>query len=83
MSADDVVINLVDPGLTSGTNILEGASMSTQIGFNWLRAIAGLSVEDAASVYNDTIVTRGKEPHGSFIMDWDIYPYVFPTLSRK
>ncbi|CAH0027786.1 unnamed protein product [Clonostachys rhizophaga] len=75
VSADDVVINLIDPGLTSGTNILEGASMSTQIGFNWLRAIAGRSVEDAASAYIDAIVTRGKESHGSFIMDWDIYPY--------
>ncbi|CAG9970398.1 unnamed protein product [Clonostachys byssicola] len=75
VSPDDVVINLVDPGLTSGTNILEGASMSTQIGFNWLRAIAGRSLEDAASAYIDAIVTRGKDSHGSFIMDWDIYPY--------
>ncbi|VUC35420.1 unnamed protein product [Clonostachys rosea] len=75
VSADDVVINLVDPGLTSGTNILEGANMSTQIAFNWLRAVAGRTLEDAASAYVDAIVTRGKESHGSFIMDWNIYPY--------
>lgn len=34
------------------------------------------SVRDGASSYLDATITKGKESHGSFIMDWEIRPWV-------
>lgn len=74
LSADDVIINLVDPGMTRGTGLNRDlpkavAAIAKPIVFGITR-----SVRDGASAYLDATITKGKESHGSFIMDWEIRP---------
>ncbi|KAL3443900.1 hypothetical protein BJX65DRAFT_320347 [Aspergillus insuetus] len=79
VSADDVTINLTNPGLTDGTSI----NTETFSKFNpVLRAIASRmkgfmarTIEDGASTYIYATVLQGKESHGSYVSDWKIQPY--------
>ena len=71
---DDVLVNMVNPGLTRGTDIkrelpsLYGAFMTM------LYLIVGRSVAVAATTYVDAVVAHGPETHGCFIGDWVIKP---------
>jgi NAD(P)-dependent dehydrogenase (short-subunit alcohol dehydrogenase family) len=81
VSADDVVINLVDPGLTKGTELhrnINGALASQVLG--GMKAMIGRTLEVGASTYIHAAITMGKQSHGSYIMDWRIYPYVDPPF---
>ncbi|CEN60454.1 hypothetical protein ASPCAL02892 [Aspergillus calidoustus] len=79
VSADNVTINLTNPGLTDGTSL----NTETFSKFNpVLRAIAsrakGLmarTVEVGASTYIYATVLQGKESHGSYVSDWKFQPY--------
>jgi NAD(P)-dependent dehydrogenase (short-subunit alcohol dehydrogenase family) len=74
VSADDVVVNLVDPGMTRGTGLNRDIpkiikTLAAPVLFGLSR-----SVTDGASAYLDASVVKGKESHGCFIMDWEIRP---------
>jgi NAD(P)-dependent dehydrogenase (short-subunit alcohol dehydrogenase family) len=73
LSSDDVVVNLVDPGLVRNTSLQQQGnvvvrSIGTVIG--WLLA---RSLEQGASTLIQAGVVMGKESHGSYIMDWRIH----------
>jgi NAD(P)-dependent dehydrogenase (short-subunit alcohol dehydrogenase family) len=79
VSADDVVINLVDPGLTKGTELhrnINGALASHVLG--GMKAMIGRTLEVGASTYIHAAITMGKQSHGSYIMNWRTYPCVDP-----
>lgn len=74
VSAEDVIVNLVDPGMTRGTGLNRDlpkvvAAIAQPLLFGIAR-----SVRDGASSYLDATITKGKESHGCFIMDWEIRP---------
>ncbi|RSL53400.1 hypothetical protein CEP54_010428 [Fusarium duplospermum] len=75
VSPDDVVVNLVDPGFCKGTNLerdFHGAVKAFLLG---MKSMVGRPIDAGASTYIDAAVIKGKETHGSFIMDWTICPY--------
>ncbi|KAF4419914.1 WW domain-containing oxidoreductase [Fusarium acutatum] len=73
---NDVIINLVDPGLTRGTGLMNKGSWLMKIGMAIGTRLVGRTQEQAASSYVDAAIIKGEETHGSYIMDWKIYPYV-------
>ncbi|CRG91232.1 hypothetical protein PISL3812_08280 [Talaromyces islandicus] len=78
VSADDVIINLVDPGMTKGTGLNRDLAKIVAILATPMVNMISRTVQDGASSYVDGTVVKGKETHGCFIMDWEIRP--FPRL---
>ncbi|ROT38307.1 NAD(P)-binding protein [Sodiomyces alkalinus F11] len=75
VSADDVVVNLVDPGFCKGTDLHRNASGVVKIIIASVKSLTGRSLEAGAATYIDAAVIKGKESHGSYVMDWRIFPY--------
>lgn len=76
VKSDDVIINMVDPGLTKGTGLSREASGALLIASKAFFKIAGRSVEHGAATYVDALLGHGKESHGCFLMNIKISPYV-------
>ncbi|KAI1341038.1 retinol dehydrogenase 12 [Xylariaceae sp. FL0016] len=77
VDADDVIINMVSPGLCAGTNF-GGGTKGWSIGsvlFALLKATLSRPVEAGAGTYVDAAVIKGKDSHGSYVADWAIRPY--------
>jgi NAD(P)-dependent dehydrogenase (short-subunit alcohol dehydrogenase family) len=74
VSADDVVVNLVDPGMTRGTGLNRDVPKLLQVLTVPMLSAISRRVTDGASAYLDATVVKGKESHGCFIMDWEIRP---------
>jgi len=74
VSADDVVVNLVDPGMTMGTGLNRDVPRIIAVLASPMVAGISRSVRDGASTYLDAVLVKGKESHGCFIMDWEIRP---------
>jgi NAD(P)-dependent dehydrogenase (short-subunit alcohol dehydrogenase family) len=70
----DVIVNLVDPGLTKGTGLMRDLSGVTGVIFGLMKAAAGRTLEVGSSTYVDAAVVKGKETHGCYVMDWKICP---------
>ncbi|KAI8952972.1 retinol dehydrogenase 12 [Xylaria longipes] len=78
VDANDVVVNMANPGLCAGTAFgRDGAGFSAIIllVFNLFKTINARSVEAGASTYVDAVVVKGEESHGSYVSDWAIKPY--------
>ncbi|ENH63316.1 WW domain-containing oxidoreductase [Fusarium oxysporum f. sp. cubense race 1] len=76
VSPDDVIINMVDPGLTKGTNLgghheLGGVAGALAGAFF---AICGRPVDRGAASYTNAVYGHGKESHGCFLMSCEIAP---------
>ncbi len=79
VSPDDVVVNVVNPGLTAGTTLSSGHTKAP-----WydprryvFAAIVGLlarPIDVGASTYIDAAVVQGPESHGSFVSEWALKP---------
>lgn len=71
---DEVIFNIVDPGLCKGTDLHR--DMYGLFGFIMAasKTIFGRTLSDGAWTYPDAVLTKGKESHGCFVMDWDIRP---------
>ena len=74
VSADDVVVNLVDPGFVTGTNLTHDLPIVINQLFKTFRYIAARPLDVGGSTYVDAAVVKGKESHGSYIMSWKINP---------
>lgn len=71
---EDVIINMVDPGLTKGTGLGRDTSgMRYIFGLAFL-GIAGRPVERGAATYVDAVLGHGKEAHGCFLMNCNTAP---------
>ncbi|RYP42811.1 hypothetical protein DL770_011625 [Monosporascus sp. CRB-9-2] len=74
VSADDVVVNVADPGFVKGTDLTRDAKGGAKVGAAVFGAIAGRNKRDGASTYIDAVVNKGRESHGCFLMSWQIRP---------
>lgn len=74
LNADDVVVNLVGPGMCNGSDLHRDVKGAASIVLSTWKGIAGRTSEDGAWSYIDAAVVKGKESHGCFLMDWDIRP---------
>lgn len=72
--ADDVITNLVDPGLCKGSGLNQEAKGVVGVLVSMAERLLGRSLDAGASAYVDAAVVKGKESHGCFVMDWDIKP---------
>ncbi|KAF4427634.1 Short chain dehydrogenase yanD [Colletotrichum fructicola] len=80
---EDVVVNLVDPGLTKGTNLHTNLSGILKAFMGAAKGLTGRPLEKAASTYVNVAVVRGEETHGSFLMDWEISPFASMLYEPK
>ena len=74
VKADDVIVNLVDPGLVKGTGLHRSTGSVVKGLFSIVKSLTGRTMEHGASTLIDATVVKGKESHGSYIMDWAIWP---------
>ncbi|KAI1138437.1 NAD(P)-binding protein [Hypoxylon sp. FL0543] len=78
VSADDVIVNLADPGFVKGTELGRDVSGGQRVGLAVFASLTGRSKKHGASTYIDAVLNKGKDSHGGFIMSWQIHP--FPTF---
>lgn len=73
---DDIVINVVCPGLVGTTEIWRDINNSSMMryAFAVYFALFGRSLPAGASTYIDATVLRGRESHGAFLSDWTRCP---------
>ncbi|KAL1595974.1 hypothetical protein SLS60_009664, partial [Paraconiothyrium brasiliense] len=74
VSAEDVVVNMVEPGFVKGTDLHRDRSFSTRIAVGLLKTVAARSVAVGASAYVDACAVKGKESHGCILTNWEIAP---------
>lgn len=74
VSADDVIVNLVDPGFVKGTELSRDITGILTIVLAILHAATARRVENAATTYLDATIRKGKESHGCYVADWQIRP---------
>ncbi|KAK6079206.1 short-chain dehydrogenase [Seiridium cupressi] len=74
IDAEDVVVNLADPGLVKDTNLQGGGSAPFLITvfFYCMKALLGRTLQIGGSTYVDASVVKGKESHGCYVADWKI-----------
>ncbi|KAJ5713014.1 uncharacterized protein N7483_010195 [Penicillium malachiteum] len=75
VSADYVVVNLVEPGFIKGTELQREAPLPVKVALNIFKAVSARNVNLGASTYLDAVIGKGKESHGSILMNWEIFPY--------
>ncbi|KAI0430777.1 hypothetical protein F5Y09DRAFT_306862 [Xylaria sp. FL1042] len=75
VDADDVLVNMANPGMTRGTAFFRGVPSFLMPIISFGQFLLARSVEVAASIYIDAVSARGKETHGAFLSDWTIKPY--------
>lgn len=74
VKSNTVIINMVDPGLTKGTNLGRDASGVTLLLSKAFFRIAGRTVDRGAATYVDALLGHGEEAHGCFLMNNEIAP---------
>ena len=76
VNPEDVIVNMVDPGLTKGTGLARDARGILGVAAKTFFSIAGRPVDRGAATYIDAVLGHGKESHGCFLMNCKIAPYV-------
>ena len=74
VSADDVIVNLTDPGFVKGTDLTRDARGGQKVAAALFGALTGRTKKDGASTYLDALLNHGEDSHGCFIMSWQIHP---------
>ncbi|KAH7027928.1 uncharacterized protein B0I36DRAFT_365057 [Microdochium trichocladiopsis] len=73
---EDVVLNLVNPGLCRDTAFNEGAmSGITEKLYHMFMAVVSRTIDVGASTYVDAVAVKSKESHGALVSDWTIKPF--------
>ena len=73
VGAEDVVVTAVDPGYTKSTGLDREAPGFAKAMLMPLKLVAR-TPEQAAWTYIDAITADGRVSHGSFLLNWKIYP---------
>ncbi|KAJ3492807.1 hypothetical protein NLG97_g5140 [Lecanicillium saksenae] len=73
VNPNDVIINMVDPGLTRGTGLSDIPGIMGYIG-QAAMYVVGRPVERGAATYVDAVVRQSIESYESFLMNCDIAP---------
>ena len=74
VNSDEVVVNLVDPGLCKGTELHRDGKGMPLVFMELLKTMTGRTLELGSTTYVDAVAVKGKESHGCYIMDWSIKP---------
>lgn len=74
VNPQDVIINMADPGTVSNTGLDRHFPWPMRKMANLAKIFLGRTLNSAAWTYVDAAVVKGIESHGSYIMDWKIYP---------
>ena len=74
VNPNDIIINMVDPGLTKGTGLARHATGATAAAAKVFFSVAGRSVDRGAATYVDAALGHGNESHGCFLMNCKIAP---------
>jgi NAD(P)-dependent dehydrogenase (short-subunit alcohol dehydrogenase family) len=74
VSPNDVLVNMVNPGMTRGTGLARDFPGVVQFILGILQRLLGRRPEVSATTYLDAVITQGAESHGSFISEWMIKP---------
>ena len=75
VAASDVVVNLVEPGFVKGNTNLDRYQPASLRALGALfRNALGRPLKAGAWTYVDAALVKGKETHGSFLLNWEIYP---------
>ncbi len=74
VTADDVVVNMVEPGFTKGTQLSRDVSGILTGVLVIMHAILGRSVQHSATKYLDATIVKGKESHGCYLADYETRP---------
>jgi NAD(P)-dependent dehydrogenase (short-subunit alcohol dehydrogenase family) len=72
VSADDVIINAVEPGFVGGTSLNQNAAAFQRVTVKVMHKLFSRTPEEGAWTYVDAVAVKGKESHGCFIFDWEI-----------
>jgi len=72
VAVEDVIINAVEPGFTSGTSLNRSAAAIQKVMVKLMHKLYARTPEQAALTYVDAVAIKGKESHGCFLMDWEI-----------
>ncbi|KAF9767840.1 hypothetical protein IL306_014932 [Fusarium sp. DS 682] len=76
VKAEDVIVNLVDPGLVGGTSLTrDQGNIFVRYILAFVHWLTARSIEKGASTFVQAGVVMGKESHGSYLMDWKIHHY--------
>lgn len=74
INADDVIVNMSDPGYCKGSELHRSATGLMGWFLSLTKAISGRTLADGAWTHVDAAVVKGRESHGSFVSDWKIAP---------
>jgi NAD(P)-dependent dehydrogenase (short-subunit alcohol dehydrogenase family) len=74
VSSDEVLVNIVNPGMTGGTAFFHRVPAVLLKLVAVVQFLLARPVAVGASTYIHATVAQGKESHGSFISDWAIKP---------
>ncbi|ETS72924.1 hypothetical protein PFICI_15316 [Pestalotiopsis fici W106-1] len=75
VNSNDVVLQVVNPGMTASTGLSNNRSWMDQLMTRILHFLMARSTETGATTYVDAVVGKGVESHGSFVSEWTIKPY--------
>ncbi|KAF7186433.1 Short chain dehydrogenase yanD [Pseudocercospora fuligena] len=75
VSANDVVVNIVDPGYVKGTESVSKMPKVTAMMAKGFAAVTGRTVEVGASTYVDAVAVKCKESHCCFLTSWRVHPF--------
>ncbi|KAK4952427.1 hypothetical protein LTR10_009233 [Elasticomyces elasticus] len=76
VSPRDVVINMVEPGFTAGTGLQRHAKgVAVKTALKLLNSVAAHTPEHAAWTYIDAASVQSADSHGSFLMNYRIFPF--------
>lgn len=74
VSPDYVVVNAVDPSMVSSTNLAGNMPWWVSVVSHCIGFFAARTKEQGAWIYLDGVAVKGKESHGGFDVNWEIYP---------
>lgn len=74
VSAEKVIVNIVDPGYVKGTESVSKMPKITALMAKSFAAITGRTVEVGASTYVDAVAVKGNESHCCFLTSWRVHP---------
>lgn len=74
VKAEDIIINMVEPGYTKGTGLDRSVTGALRIPAAIFKGLAGRPVPQGAATYYDATVVHGKESHGCFLLNCGIGP---------
>ncbi|CAJ2506484.1 Uu.00g006140.m01.CDS01 [Anthostomella pinea] len=75
VSADDVIIDGVEPGYTKGSGLDADVTGVLKWVLWVVKSLVARTLEHAAWTYIDAVDTKGKESHGCFLMCYRNWPF--------